>query len=72
VILIYVLHVKHAHPEFFLDEPDLPGLVGLLEVFQVVVTVHVDDVELLVLGVVALLLEPVVQLVVVRFPGVAP
>ena len=59
--LLHVLHVKHQALEFLFDEPDLPGMVGLAEVLQVVVTVHVDDVKLLVLGVVALLTEPCVE-----------
>src|SRR5690606_24564863 len=52
--LLHVLHVEHEPPEFLLDEPDLPGLVGLAEVLQVVVAVDVDDVVFLVTGVVAL------------------
>src|SRR5579875_84516 len=72
VSLSQISHVKHQPLEFLLNEPDLPGLVRAAEVFQIVVAVHVDDVVLLILRVVALSLEPRIQLIVVQLLRIAP
>ncbi len=47
--------------EVFFDEPHLPQVVGGLEVLEVVAAVDVDQVELAVLGRVALPGEPLVE-----------
>ena len=47
--------------EVFLDQPNLPQVVGGLKVLEVVAAVHVDEVELAVPGRVALPGEPFVE-----------
>ncbi len=53
--------------ELILNQPDLPGLFIMAEVFEVVVAVHVDEVVFHVFGVVALFFKPCVEFVVVHF-----
>src|ERR1017187_5274404 len=56
-----VLYVEHQARKLFLDEANFPGVLVLLEVFQVVIPIHIDEVELHVLRVVALSLEEFVK-----------
>jgi len=65
------LRIEHQPVEILLDQPHLPGVVGGLEVLQVIAAVDEDEVELAVFGRVALLGEPLVeyQIVLLRRAG---
>src|SRR5215213_10536606 len=67
-----VLHVEHQALELFFDKAHFPRFISALEVFQIIVAVRIDEVELPVTRVVSLLLEELIQ-VVIRLPArVAP
>jgi hypothetical protein len=57
----HILDIEHEAFELVFDAADFPGLVGALEVFQVVVAIDVNQGEFLVFGVVPLLLEKRVE-----------
>ena len=70
--LLNVLDIKHQPPELFFDEPDLPGLLSLAQVLQIVVTIDVDYVEFLVFRVVSLFPEPCVEGIAINILRLAP